>query len=75
MVRAKVSERLAMTINGHKMRPVFDWYSIANEEDFRDAIECTQTYSNEGGQKTKPAGVVQMFGVRQWLVPKRQSIV
>ncbi len=63
MVRAKVPERVAMTISGHKTRSVFDRYNIVNEEDLRDAIDRTQTYLNEGGQKAKPAGVIRVSGV------------
>lgn len=60
MIRAGVPERVAMTISRHKTRSVFDRYNIVNEADLRDAIERTQAYWNEGGQKAKPDGVVRM---------------
>jgi integrase len=64
MVRAGVSEKVAMTISGHKTRSIFDRYNIVNEDDLREAIERTQNYLKEGGQAQNRLAVM----------PKRAAI-
>lgn len=60
MVRAGVSERVAMTISGHKTRSIFDRYNIVNEADLRDAMQRTENFLREGGKQAGRTAVVQM---------------
>jgi hypothetical protein len=58
MVRAGVSENIAMSLSGHRTRSVFSRYDITAREDQERALERTSDYL--AAQPHVPASVVRL---------------
>jgi len=66
MVRARISERVAMTIRGHKTRSVFDRYHIVAPSGLRDAackLETSQSLERQALEKSRAPEFGQTLGI------------
>ena len=62
LVRAGVSEPVAMTLSGHKTRAIFDRYNIVADADLREAVRRLAAY--HGTEAPEPRKVVALGGAR-----------
>jgi len=53
MIRAGISERVAMLMTGHKTRSMFDRYAIVDETDLDAGVSKLSKYMNEAQKKQK----------------------
>jgi integrase len=64
MVRSGVSEKVAMSISGHKTRNVFDRYKIVSNQDLKEAAKKKQAYHEKNN-----AAVESLHESREEIIP------
>jgi integrase len=72
LVRAGVTEKVAMTITGHKTRSVFERYNIVDQDDLHRAVGLMNQASFDRGYEPLPTGESQMSFCFEGPVPDPQ---
>lgn len=62
MIRAGVPQAIAKGVSGHKTDAVFERYNIVTANDRRNAIEQTQRYRRESGEKGQKRDNLSVLG-------------